>query len=393
MSPLDLIVGESSAMQRIKDLVRQVAPSDVIVLITGESGVGKELIAKGIHELSPRRQGPLTVLNCGAIPEGIFESEIFGHEKGSFTSADQRRKGYFEMADGGTLFLDEIGEMPLPVQVKILRVLETNTFVRVGGSREVKVDVRIIAATNRELSDEVLKGNFRQDLYYRLNAVTINVPPLRQRPEDIPSLARRFARDFSQRNNRRTPRIEPEAMEILVRNLWRGNVRELKNFIESLIALTPGDAITAEDILHRLGSAREESRLPALAIHPHPAPDSELVYRTLLDIKHELNVLKGLVQMGFVGGYKRAMEVPYGDTEEIIPYAPVEIERRADESSNHTSEANGEHPRAPVSLEDMEKTQIKKLLTEFGGNRRLTAEALGISERTLYRKLKQYGIK
>ncbi|MFN3821022.1 MAG: sigma-54 interaction domain-containing protein, partial [bacterium] len=247
-SPLDKIISQSPLMKEVKRVIEQVAASDITVLITGESGTGKELVARAIHSLSPRRKGPLLTVNCGAIPEGIFESEIFGHEKGAFTTALERRRGYFEQADKGSIFLDEIGEMPLPVQVKLLRVLDMGTFMRVGGSGEIKVDVRIIAATNKDLGLEVARGRFRQDLFYRLKAVNIILPPLRDRPEDIPLLVEHFAQEFAQRNRHPLPKFEPEAMELLQKQHWAGNVRELKNFIESLLALSRNEVITEEEI-------------------------------------------------------------------------------------------------------------------------------------------------
>ncbi|MBM3326729.1 MAG: sigma-54-dependent Fis family transcriptional regulator [Calditrichaeota bacterium] len=360
---LDKIISRSLLVADIKRLIEQIAPSDITVLISGESGVGKELFARAIHQLSRRNSGPLVTLNCGAIPEGIFESEIFGHEKGSFTSADRQRQGYFEMADKGTLFLDEIGEMPLAVQVKLLRVLETGAFLRVGGSDELAVDVRIIAATNKDLENEVLRGRFRQDLFYRLKAVHITVPPLRERSEDIPILIEQFARDYAERNQHIVPTFEPKVVEVLQRQIWTGNIRELKNFVESVIALSPSLTITLDDIYRRLPVERSKSNLPMVVTRSVEELDHELLYRTLLELRVDMSVVKNQLQQLIM---QRDREVKFGFTgaEEVETY----------------------------TLDEIEREQIQKALEQHHGNRRSTAQALGIGERTLYRKIKKYGI-
>ncbi|MDP8240057.1 MAG: sigma-54 dependent transcriptional regulator [Candidatus Hatepunaea meridiana] len=364
IDPLDEMLGSSTRLQQVKALIQQVAGSDINVLITGESGTGKELVARAIHYHSKRRNGPLVSPNCGAIPEGIFESEIFGHEKGSFTSAGQRRQGYFEMADQGTLLLDEIGEMPLQVQVKMLRVLESGSFLRVGGSHEVNVDVRVIAATNKDLGLEVGQGRFRQDLYYRLKAVNINVPPLRERLEDIPMLIDHFTYLFAQKNNRTIPVIESEAFEILNRQYWAGNIRELKNFIESMVALGHRNTITGEDVRIRLSNEMSSANLPVIVTKPTAELDRELVYHTLLELKHEMTNVKMLLQQ-LLRDKPIEMNYPFSSAEEVEAY----------------------------SLDELEKEQIKRALMDFGGNRKQAADALGIGERTLYRKIKQYNLK
>ncbi len=363
-NPLDEIIGLSPAISQVKSLIRQVASSDITVLIAGESGTGKELVARAIHYLSGRRKGPLVSLNCGAIPEGIFESEIFGHEKGSFTSADHRRQGYFEMADKGTLLLDEIGEMPLQVQVKILRVLEMGRFLRVGGSREIEVNVRVIASTNKDLGSEVTYRRFREDLYYRLKAVNITMPPLRERTEDVILLAKHFIREFARKNKRPEPIIENGALDILSRQYWAGNVRELKNFIESLIALGHGGAITTEIVRMRLGSDQGNPNLPVIVSRPTADLDQELIYRTLLELKHEMNSIKGLLQQLLLADQSE-VDYRFSSAEDVEAY----------------------------SLDELEKEQIKRALIDFEGNRRKAAKALGIGERTLYRKIGQYNIK
>lgn len=362
-SPIDEIATRSPLMQSVKQLIQLVAKSDITVLITGESGTGKELAARAIHSLSRRKNGPLVALNCGAIPEGIFESEIFGHEKGSFTSAERSRRGYFEMANKGTLFLDEIGEMPLSVQVKILRVLETSRFIKVGGSDEIAVDVRIVAATNKDLEHEVSRGTFRQDLYFRLKAVNINLPPLRDRPEDIPALVEQFVFEFAARNGRPAPQFDQASIEMLVHAPWEGNVRELKNFVESLVALSSAKTITVQDVAVRLQPSAGRSNLPVIVTRPSEELDRELLYRTLLELRSDMSVIKGMLQ-----------KLSENRTYEI--------------GSNF---AQAEEVEA-FSLDDMEREQIRRVLSEFEGNRRLAAQALGIGERTLYRKIRRYGI-
>lgn len=350
-------------MEEVKRLIRQVASNDITVLITGESGTGKELTAKAIHELSKRGRNSLVSINCGAIPEGIFESEIFGHEKGSFTSASERRRGYFELANRGTLFLDEIGEMPLPVQVKILRVLETGKFLRVGGSEELSVDVRVIAATNKDLERETAKGTFRQDLYYRLKAVNIALPPLRERPEDIPIFIDRFAQEFCARNHRPKPEFDAEAISLMKKHYWVGNVRELKNFVESLIALSTGNVIDYDDVVSRLNPSGGSMNLPMIINRAPEDLDRELMYRTLLELRNEVFSIKEML--------KKLLEVRHHEIG--VPLNAVEDAET-------------------YALDEMERDQIRRALSEFNGNRRLAAQALGIGERTLYRKIGRYGL-
>jgi DNA-binding NtrC family response regulator len=360
---IDQITSRSPMMEEVKRLIRLVAASDITALVDGESGTGKELVARAIHQMSRRRNGPLVSVNCGAIPEGIFESEIFGHEKGSFTSAGERRKGYFEMAHRGTLFLDEIGEMPLSVQVKILRVLESGTFLRVGGSEEVNVDVRVVAATNKDLKQEVARGLFRQDLYFRLRAVNINIPPLRDRSEDIPLLVQQFASEFAARNNRPAPEFEPEAIASMKRHYWAGNVRELKNFVESVVALSQSRIIAHSEVEDRLRPSNSTSNLPVLINRPSEDLDRELLYRTLLELRSDMSTVKNLLQ-GLLESRTREVNSHFVGAEEVETF----------------------------TLDEMEKEQIRRALQEFGGNRRLAARSLGIGERTLYRKIDRYGL-
>ncbi len=362
-------------MQRVLRAVEQVAPTDISVLITGESGTGKELIAKAIHAGSLRKEHPLVVVNCGAIPEGILESELFGHEKGSFTGAIGTRKGYFEVADQGTIFLDEIGEMPLATQVKILRVLEYKEFMRVGGSATLKVDVRVIAATNKELEAEVKKGTFRQDLYFRLNAVTIHVPPLRERREDIRPLVDLFVRRFCRDNHIEFEGFTESAYHLLENYPWPGNVRQLKNLVESVIVLEKGRRITDQVLARHLPRAGEGERsLPVPVGKSVEQVEREFIYRALLELRNEIAELRRLIYDGLIA--------PRG----LMPW-------RAAHSEPVVDVAVDEHHEAPVhALRDSEREAIRKALQATNNNRRQAAKLLGISERTIYRKIKQYGL-
>jgi len=365
------IVGESVAMREITDVVAQVGPTDITVLITGESGVGKEVIAKAIHTSSGRSKKPLVTVNCGAIPEGIIESELFGHERGSFTGASEQRKGYFELADGGTIFLDEIGELPLAAQVKFLRVVENGEFLRVGSSVPRHVDVRIIAATNRELEAEVRQRRFRQDLYFRLRSVNIVVPPLRERPEDIPLFFERFVEETCAKHGIKFRGISDGAMELLKEYHWPGNVRELRNVVETLLVLEGGkfiDAGVAQKYLKEYRVKQEERHLPVPVGKSVEQAERELILRALLDIKGNIMELKNIiVQQG--QAIESAYQSPGGEG-----YA-----------SNPSEEPD-------LSLEEMERKMIAEALERHKGNRRIAARVLNISERTLYRKIKEYGL-
>ncbi|NUO18264.1 sigma-54-dependent Fis family transcriptional regulator [bacterium] len=356
MTAIDALIGESDSLRTVKSLILQAAPTDISVLIVGESGTGKELVARAIHEHSRRAKGPLLYVNCGAIPQGIFESEVFGHERGSFTGADRKRTGYFEQAQGGSLVLDEIGEMPLESQVKLLRILESREVLRVGSSRPVPVDVRVIAATNVELANAVARGDFRHDLYFRLKAVTIQIPPLRERPGDIPLLAIHFAREFAERNRFGAPRFTTDALDILSQQYWPGNVRELKNTIESVLTLNRGlGVLHSEHFRPHLSSPR--ALLPVIATRDSQPIGNDLLMATLLEVRREVRELRNLLES--------AIAASQSVTEEPLP-------------SNR--------------LTDLEREQIQKMLEQNNGNRRKTAKDLGIGERTLYRKLKEYNI-
>ena len=373
------IVGQSLEMQEIVQVIQQVAPTDITVLITGESGVGKEIVAQAIHTASRRSQKPMVTVNCGAIPEGIIESELFGHEKGSFTGASDSRKGYFELVDGGTIFLDEIGELPLATQVKFLRILENGEFMRVGSSTAKKVDVRVIAATNKDLEREVYTKHFRPDLFYRLRSVNIRIPPLRDRRDDIPVFFSKFAKEVSEKNNITFLGITDEAMELLTQYFWPGNVRELRNVVESMLVIENGRQLTADDVRKYLKGSQtngEERNLPVYIPKQAEFAERELIYRALVDLKTDIIDVKNML-VDAAGGSTALVRRDAGNGTEIRDGAIVH--QRGTEEEN-------------ISLEEMERRMIVGSLQKYEGNRRLAAQALKISERTLYRKIKEYGL-
>ncbi len=364
--------GVSAEVEELLRTVEMVAPTDLSVLINGESGTGKEVIANAIHQVSPRKIHPLISVNCGAIPEGILESELFGHEKGSFTGAIAQKKGYFEAANHGTIFLDEIGEMPLNTQVKLLRVLETSEFMRVGGTTTHKVDVRIIAATNKDLEKAVDKNEFRRDLYYRLKAITIHIPPLRRRREDIPILIENFSNSYAQKNNIDFKGFAPDALQLLKEYNWPGNVRELKNFVETAIILNRGEIVHSQYVRNALKIEQYHAPSANLPVHLNKTPDQaerELIYRTLMALKLDINEIKDMLNRLFQYG------IP-------TPAKPLDGEGGIDNLKEIK----------PTTINGMEREMIKNTLQKYGGSRRKTARALQISERTLYRKIKEYGL-
>ena len=434
------IVGETDAMVEVLERIVQIAPVDATVLVTGESGTGKELVARGIHALSRRRHRSFIPVNVAALSETLLESELFGHEKGAFTGAIDTRKGLFELASGGTIFLDEIGEMPPQTQTRLLRILEQQEFHRVGGQKMIRVNVRIIAATNRRLERLVVTGAFRKDLYYRLNVLTIALPPLRERRADIPRLVDTFVQEASERHDRGPFRgISPEAMEILVRHRWPGNVRELRNLVESMVVLTPGREIRPEDIPEDVRSGDG-----GLALVPVPEgelgqsdeataslrPQLQFIFRTMMEMKVDIEDLRREFEQfqakehrermliaprvarrvsGHGDASARADEIVYdrrpareavGDTGEAP--APPETGDPAPETGDPVPETGDPAPETGdpaaiayqpgMTLEDMEREVIRAVLNSVGWNRREAAEILGIGERTLYRKVKKYGL-
>ncbi len=356
------IIGKSKEIRDLIDITMQVAQSDISVLITGESGVGKEIFARAIHNYSKRANKELVSVNCGAIPEGLLESELFGHKKGSFTGAIDDRKGYFEIADGGTLFLDEIAEMALTTQVKLLRVLETQEFMRIGSETVTKVDVRIIAATNKDLQREVDSKKFRNDLYFRLKAVTLNIPPLRSRRGDIIELASNFLRNYSQSNQIPEPTITKAGAEILINYNWPGNIRELKNVVETATALSKTGILDADSFNQLLTTSVNEEDFRNLPVHinrPLETLDREMIYRALIEIKKDL----------------------------------MDLKEFAARNQNDIGNLSGAQSVSGVTpLDKLEKQAIQNALVFTKHNKRKTAKLLGVSERTLYRKLKDYGI-
>ncbi len=363
------IIGTSEKIREVVELVISVAPTDISVLITGESGVGKEVVAKGIHQLSPRRDKPMISVNCGAIPEGLLESELFGHEKGAFTGAIATKKGYFELADGGTIFLDEIGETPTQFQVKLLRVLESGEFMRVGSGELRKVDVRIITATNRDLAQMVKNNLFRKDLYYRLRAVTIFIPPLRERREDIPLLLEHFVKQAVSSNKIDFQGFTPDAMDIILQYDWPGNVRELKNFVESIVVLSAGKKVDAdlvrEHLIHYEEMPEVSAALPIPVKKSVDQAERELIYKALLSLGVEIREMKELL---LNINHRLNNQPMQGEIEDVYYQEDVR------------------------PIEEMEKQMIKRALIKFHGNKRKAAQALRISERTLYRKLKEYDL-
>jgi DNA-binding NtrC family response regulator len=402
------IVGETEGMREALERVVQMAAVNSTVLITGESGTGKERIARGLHSLSPRKHRPFIAANVAALPETLLESELFGHEKGSFTGAVGQRKGFFELANRGTLFLDEIGEMPPATQSKLLRVLEEREFMRVGGESPIKVDVRVVAATNQNLRYLVEANRFRRDLYYRLNVLHIDLPPLRERREDIPLLVESFIRESSREHDRPGVAIAPDAMAILMEYSWPGNVRELKNLIESMVVLSPGRVITAADIPPEIRDASHGSRLLPVHVPISDAsgsgapPELEFIFRTLLQLRIDVDDLRRQFDV-----YKQSHpELPAHMPPTFQPYAPPVLsvgrgpieDAVVHESTDHatTRDEDDEHSvvvfRPGVTMQDMEKEAITAALKEVAGNRRRAAQMLGMGERTLYRKIKEYGI-
>jgi transcriptional regulator with PAS, ATPase and Fis domain len=404
------IIGNYPGLDRAIDIARQVAPTDLSVLISGESGTGKEVFPQIIHALGSRKHGPYIAVNCGAIPDGTIDSELFGHEKGAFTGAHDTRKGYFEVVNGGTIFLDEVAELPLSTQVRLLRVLETGEFIRVGSSKVIKTDVRVVAATNLDITDAVKKGKFREDLFYRLNTVPIQVPALKQRGNDILLLFRKFAADFSERYRMPAVRLDEEARQILLNYEWPGNIRQLKNITEQVSIIEQDREISPSMLINYLPDYHK-TRLPALIRGGHISEDTfnserEILYKVLFDMKNDINDLKKLVaqimEKGPVSGevqrdnesilkklYATVDDLP-ADAEDLISHHGQRQTGKNMEEEDITD--TEEIVEESLSLEEKEIELINKALEKHNGKRKYAAQDLGISERTLYRKIKEYNI-
>ena len=409
------IIGNDAKLNRSIEKAIQVSPTDISVLVTGESGVGKESIPKIIHQLSHRKHGKYIAVNCGAIPEGTIDSELFGHEKGAFTGATSTRSGYFEVADGGTIFLDEVGELPLTTQVRLLRVLENGEFIKVGSSKVQKTDVRIVAATNVNMFEAIKKEKFREDLYYRLSTVEINLPPLRERKEDIHLLFRKFASDFALKYKMPTIKLTDDAVNLLIKFRWNGNIRQLRNVAEQVSVLEQNRTINGITLQHYLPNTG--SNLPAVVNNTKSESDfsseREILYKVLFDMKSDLNDLKKLtmelMKKGSDSDVQKAnehlIEKIYGEDKEekfdttIEDLEVLALGEHREETTEDTSELEDKYHFAEeieeeetLSLHDKELELIKKSLERHSGKRKLAAAELGISEHTLYRKIKQFDL-
>lgn len=407
------IIGNYEALDRALDIAIQVAPTDISVLVIGESGAGKEHIPQVIHAMSSRKHGMYIAVNCGAIPEGTIDSELFGHEKGSFTGANESRKGYFEEADKGTIFLDEVAELPLGTQARLLRVLENKEFIKVGSSRVQKTDVRVVAATNVNMAKAVREGRFREDLYYRLNSVPIHVPPLRERGNDILLLFRKFAADCAEKYNMPNIRLTESAKQVLTSYRWPGNVRQLRNITDQISIIEEQREIDGHTIMKYLPDFNEENH-PAILDNASNANDfsseREILYKVLFDMKNDISELKKQMQRLLAGANQQMAtddEPMYiqGGGYSPIPATtinhpivspavrqPQEIIHKSDISSDNNVIDTEEFVEDNLSINDTEIILIKKALEKHKGKRKAAAEELGIAERTLYRKLKQYNI-
>ncbi len=398
------IIGNDALLNRSLEKAVRVAPTDITVLVTGESGVGKESIPKIIHQLSHRKHAKYIAVNCGAIPEGTIDSELFGHEKGAFTGATQTRNGYFEVADGGTIFLDEVGELPLTTQVRLLRVLENGEFIKVGSSKVQKTNVRIVAATNMNMMEAIQKGKFREDLYYRLSTVDIHLPALRKRKDDIHLIFRKFASDFAQKYSMPTIRLEPEAIPILLSYAWRGNIRQLRNITEQISVIEQNRSISAHTLSNYL--PKHVGNLPALVDAKTGASDfaneREILYKVLFDMRNDITDLKKLTLELMESGNsvqvkennQRLIQKIYGEEDddvdnlvEIIPAQKTEVYQPQQDAYQ-----DAETVEETLSLQEKEFEMIKRALERNHNKRKLAAKELGISERTLYRKIKQFDL-
>jgi transcriptional regulator with PAS, ATPase and Fis domain len=396
------IIGNSPGLNRAIEVAVQVAPTDLSVLITGESGTGKEIFPQIIHQYSSRKHGKYIAVNCGAIPEGTIDSELFGHEKGAFTGALADRKGYFQEADGGTIFLDEIGELPLATQVRLLRVLETGEFIKVGSSKVLKTNVRVIAATNVKIPEAIENGKFREDLYYRLNTVPIIINPLRERPEDIHLLFRKFARDFAEKYRMPPIVLEDQAVALLVNYRWPGNVRQLKNITEQISIIEKEREISA-DVLKNYLPRETHNNLPAIFSKTEEnsfSNEREILYKVLFDMKRDMTDLKKLVldlmddkETVVTSDHARIFKNLYEpESSTFTPKEQIAKHIHIEPVDKINIQDTEEFVEESLSLSDKEIELIKKALERHKGKRKYAAQELGISERTLYRKIKEYDI-
>ena len=405
------IVGNDDALNRALEIALKISPVDLSVLIMGENGVGKEIFPRVIHDHSLRKGKKYLAVNCGAIPDGTIDSELFGHEKGAFTGAVERREGYFAVADGGTLFLDEVGELPLPTQARFLRVLETGEYIPVGASEVKHTDVRIVAATNVNMEKAIADGKFREDLFYRLNSVSINIPPLRQRGADVVLLFRKFALEMSEKYKMPPIRLTPEAQKMLVSYAWPGNVRQLKNIAENMSVTSEEREITPEILsLYLPAENTSQGHVVALAskeeIHSFEK-EREFIYQMLFDLRREVAELKRMVGEKHLPMVGRDADSPTSSSRGLAIYQPQPALGRPMEKTDNSliqdaeevtdndvaaKETDEENVVVDGSLEEMERKSIKSVLNKNNGNRRLAAKQLGISERTLYRKIKEYDL-
>ena len=387
------IIGESAEIQEMIALIGQVANTDISVLVTGESGSGKEVVAKAIHKNSRRKFEKLITVNCAAIPAGIIESELFGHKKGSFTGATETRSGYFEAANKGTIFLDEIGELPIETQAKLLRVIEQGEFMKVGDTNIMKTDVRIIAATNRDLGSEVKNNNFRQDLYFRLKTINIEVPPLRDHINDINQFIERFGLLFTIKNDIAFKGFSTEAIAIMKKYMWPGNVRELKNSVESLLVMNKGERITDEMVVKhlKLDTYQSNENLPVFVDSDADKIERELILKQLLFLRQDVNEIKQM--LASINGMKLD-EINPANTALFLPPAssPSGITKELTNIEDGALNAIQNEVVGEITMSELEQEMIERVLEKFKGNRRKTAQALDISERTLYRKINDYGI-
>ena len=402
------IIGDNPKLNRAIEKSVQVANSDISVLVTGESGVGKENIPKIIHQYSHRKHSKYIAVNCGAIPDGTIDSELFGHEKGAFTGATANRSGYFEVADGGTIFLDEVGELPLATQVRLLRVLESGEYIKVGSSKVEKTNVRIVAATNIKMDEAIKKGKFREDLFYRLSTIIINIPPLRNRKEDIPILFRKFASDFAQKYNMPTLRLDESAQELLCQQEWRGNIRQLRNIAEQMSILEKERNLKTDTLNNYLPN--KVSKLPATLDDVKEdssnfSSEREILYKVLFDMKNDLNDLKKLTLELMQGEDSNdvkeknqgLIEKIYGENEQNQDSNNLDLQSDVKINAHNEREDSFEYAETieeeeTLSLQDKEVEMIKHALVRTGGRRKNAAKELGISERTLYRKIKQHNL-